>query len=113
VDQHLCCWRRRDPYEIFLVVYPAKVMAEADELDEILAEARTFVPFLVEFELLDLRRRADTEHATPYVGTEHAIHLALSPYLRTVRRHRRGLALLASGCGHGAHGRISRAPIPA
>jgi hypothetical protein len=32
---------------------------------------------LVEVDLLDHRRPVDTEHATPYVGTEHAILLAL------------------------------------
>jgi hypothetical protein len=31
---------------------------------------------LVEVDLLDHRRPVDTEHATPYVGTEHAILLA-------------------------------------
>ena len=53
VDQHLTRWRRRDLYEIYLEIYPAKVMAEADELDEILAETKTFITFLAETELLD------------------------------------------------------------
>jgi hypothetical protein len=53
VDQHLTRWRRRDLYEIYLELYPAKVMAEADELDEILAETKTFITFLAETELLD------------------------------------------------------------
>ena len=63
---------------------------------------------LVEVDLLDHRRPVDTEHATPYVGTEHAILLALSSNLRTVRKRRRGLALLASA-GQGAHGSVRRA----
>jgi len=53
VDRHLTRWRRRDLYEIYLELYPAKVMAEADELDEILAETKTFITFLSETELLD------------------------------------------------------------
>ncbi len=53
VDRHLTRWRRRDLYEVYLELYPAKVMAEADELDEILAEAKTFITFLAETELLD------------------------------------------------------------
>ncbi len=53
VDRHLTRWRRRDLYEIYLELHPAKVMAEADELDEILAETKTFITFLSETELLD------------------------------------------------------------
>lgn len=53
VDQHLTRWRRRDLYEIYLELYPAKVMAEADELDEILTETKSFITFLAETELLD------------------------------------------------------------
>ena len=53
VDGHLTRWTRGDLDEIYLELYPAKVMAELDELDEILAEARTFVTFLSETELLD------------------------------------------------------------
>jgi hypothetical protein len=33
---------------------------------------------LVEVDFLDHRRPVDTEHATPYVGTEHAILLVAS-----------------------------------
>ncbi|HVA08546.1 MAG TPA: hypothetical protein VNG12_17565 [Acidimicrobiales bacterium] len=40
VDRHITRWRRRDLYEIYLEIYPAKVMAEADELDEILSETQ-------------------------------------------------------------------------
>jgi len=53
VDGHLTRWRRRDLDEVFLELYPAKVMAELGELDEILAEARTFLTFLAETGLLD------------------------------------------------------------
>jgi hypothetical protein len=53
VDGHLTRWRRRDLYEIYLELYPAKVMAEADELDGILAETKTFIAFLAETGLLD------------------------------------------------------------
>ena len=53
VDGHLTRWRRRDLYEIYLELYPAKVMAEADELDGILAETKTFLSFLAETDLLD------------------------------------------------------------
>jgi hypothetical protein len=53
VDHHLTRWRRRDLYEVYLELYPAKVMAEADELDVILAETKTFLTFLAETELLD------------------------------------------------------------
>ena len=45
--------RGRDLYEIYLELYPAKVMVEADELDEILAETKTFITFLAQTELLD------------------------------------------------------------
>jgi hypothetical protein len=69
----------------------------------------TVSDLLVEVDLLDHRRPVDTEHATPYVGTEHAILLALSSNLRTVRKRRRGLALLASGAGQGTHGSVRRA----
>jgi hypothetical protein len=39
------------------------------------------VGLLVEVDLLDHRRPVDTEHATPYVGTEHAILLATNSNL--------------------------------
>ena len=48
VDGHLTRWTRRDLEEIYLELYPAKVMAEPDELDEVLAEAAMFVTFLSE-----------------------------------------------------------------
>jgi len=59
---------------------------------------------LVEVDLLDHRRPVDTEHATPYVGTEHAILLTSSSGPSSSPKTRRGLALLASGGGQGTHG---------
>jgi hypothetical protein len=53
VDGHLTRWTRRDLNEIYLELYPAKVMAELDELDEVLAEARAFLTFLSATGLLD------------------------------------------------------------
>ena len=53
VDRHLTRWTCRDLYEIYLELYPAKVMVEADELDEILAETKTFITFLAQTKLLD------------------------------------------------------------
>ncbi len=53
VDGHLTRWTRRDLDEIYLELYPAKVMADADELDEVLAEAKMFLTFLSETGLLD------------------------------------------------------------
>lgn len=58
VDGHLTRWTRRDLDEIYLELYPAKVMAELEEFDEILAEARMFITFLSETALLD-------EHSEP------------------------------------------------
>ena len=57
VDGHLTRWRRRDLDEIYLELYPAKVMVEDDDLDEVLDEAKTFITFLAETGLLD----ADSE----------------------------------------------------
>src|SRR5487761_2654278 len=53
VDGHLTRWRRGDLSEIYLELYPAKVMAGLDELDEVLAEAKMFLAFLDETGLLD------------------------------------------------------------
>jgi hypothetical protein len=53
VDGHLTRWTRRDLDEVLLELYPAKVMAEPDELGEVLAEATAFVTFLSETGLLD------------------------------------------------------------
>jgi hypothetical protein len=53
VDGHLTRWRRRDLFEVYLELYPAKVMVDLDDLDEVLAEARPFLTFLDETGLLD------------------------------------------------------------
>jgi hypothetical protein len=53
VDRHLTRWTRGDLSEIYLELYPAKVMVEADELDEVLAEAKAFITFLSQTGLLD------------------------------------------------------------
>jgi len=53
VDGHLTRWTRRDLSEIYLELYPAKVMADPDELDEVLAEARAFLTFLSASGLLE------------------------------------------------------------
>ena len=53
VDGHLTRWTRRDLSEIYLELYPAKVMADPDELDEVLAEARAFLTFLSATGLLE------------------------------------------------------------
>ncbi|MBV9659781.1 MAG: hypothetical protein JO337_01340 [Acidimicrobiales bacterium] len=53
VDGHLTRWTRHDLDEIYLELYPAKVMADSDELDEVLAEAKMFLTFLSETGLLD------------------------------------------------------------
>lgn len=58
VDGHLTRWRRRDLDEVLLELYPAKVMTDSDELDEVLAEARAFLTFLAATGLLDVGSEA-------------------------------------------------------
>lgn len=53
LDGHLTRWTRGDLSEIYLEIYPAKVVAEPDELDEILEWGQTFLVFLEESALLD------------------------------------------------------------
>ncbi len=53
IDGHLTRWRRGDLSELYLELYPAKVMVEPDELDEVIDEARAFIGFLAETGLLD------------------------------------------------------------
>jgi len=57
LDGHLTRWRRADLTELYLELYPAKVIMDEDELDESLEEGRTFLTFLAETGLLD----ADSE----------------------------------------------------
>lgn len=53
IDGHLTRWTRADLNELYLELYPAKVIAEQDELGEILDEAKAFIAFLAETGLLD------------------------------------------------------------
>ena len=50
---HLTRWTRRDLDEIYLEIYPAKVIVAEDELGEVLDEARQFMTFLADEDLLD------------------------------------------------------------
>jgi len=53
LDGHLTRWTRGDLSEIYLELYPAKVVAEPEDLDEILDRAATFFQFLSEVDLAD------------------------------------------------------------
>jgi hypothetical protein len=53
LDGHLTRWTRRDLDEVYLELYPAKVIVEDAELGDVLVEARAFVTFLIETGLLD------------------------------------------------------------
>lgn len=53
LDGHLTRWRCVDLDEVYLKHYPAKVIVEPDELDDVLEEARAFISFLAETGLLD------------------------------------------------------------
>jgi hypothetical protein len=53
LDGHLTRWRCSDLDEVYLELYPAKVIVEEDELDDVLEEASAFVSFLAETGLLD------------------------------------------------------------
>jgi len=53
MDRHLTRWRRGDLSELYLELYPAKVIVDADGLDEVFDKARVFITFLAETELLD------------------------------------------------------------
>lgn len=53
LDGHLTRWTRRDLDEVYLELYPAKVIVEDDELSDVMAEARAFVTFLIDTGLLD------------------------------------------------------------
>lgn len=50
---HLTRWTCRDLDEVYLEIYPAKVIVADDELGEVLDEARQFMTFLAEEDLLD------------------------------------------------------------
>lgn len=53
LDGHLTRWTRGDLSEIYLEIYPAKVVAEPDELDEILGWGQALLMFLDKSALLD------------------------------------------------------------
>ena len=53
LDGHLTRWERADLDEVYLELYPAKVIVDVDELDEVLEEARVFIRFLGDTGLLD------------------------------------------------------------
>ena len=53
IDGHLTRWTRHDLNEMYLEICPAKVIAEEEELGEILDEARTLITFLADTDLLD------------------------------------------------------------
>jgi hypothetical protein len=53
LDGHLTRWSCADLDEVYLELYPAKVIVEDDELDDVLEEARAFISFLAETGLLD------------------------------------------------------------
>lgn len=46
-------WRKADLSAVYLELYPAKMIVEGDELEELLEEGRAFVTFLEETELLE------------------------------------------------------------
>ena len=51
LDGRLTHWTRNDLVEIYVGIYPAKVMVE-EELGDVMAEARAFLTFLAETDLL-------------------------------------------------------------
>jgi hypothetical protein len=52
-DGHLTRWRCADLDEVYLELHPAKVIVDDDEVDGVLDEAREFITFLAETDLLD------------------------------------------------------------
>jgi len=57
LDRRLTCWKRNDLAEIYLELYPAKVMVDEEGLADVMAQAKAFLTFLAETDLLD----ADSE----------------------------------------------------
>ena len=53
LDRHLTCWRAADLDAILLELFPAKVVVEADELGNVIPEAKAFISFLADTGLLD------------------------------------------------------------
>jgi hypothetical protein len=52
LDGHLTRWTRDDLDEVYLELYPAKVIVGEDEVAEVLTEARAFMTFLADTGLL-------------------------------------------------------------
>jgi hypothetical protein len=99
VDGHLTRWTRGSLEQIYLELYPAKVVAEIAEIDEILDMARSFLTFLGETELLD------EESEAPEVLVAHLEGIAprFRSYMADVSRYSVGkrftMAALAEGVG--------------
>jgi hypothetical protein len=53
LDGRLTHWTRNDLAEIYVEIYPAKVMVDEEEFGDVMTEARAFLTFLAETELLD------------------------------------------------------------
>lgn len=53
LDRHLTRWRAADLDAILLELFPAKVIVEADELNNVIPEAKAFISFLADTGLLD------------------------------------------------------------
>lgn len=64
LDGRLTHWTRNDLAEIYVEIYPAKVMVDEEDLDDVMAEARAFLTFLAETGLLD----ADSEPIEVLLG---------------------------------------------
>ena len=97
VDGHLTRWTRRDLDEIYLELYPAKVMAGPDELDEVLAEAAMFVTFLSETGLLD----EESEPADVLVEHLARIEGRFRANMADTSRHSFGKRLLSQASAEG------------
>ena len=75
VDGHLTRWSCADLDQVYLELHPAKVIVEADELEEVLDEAKAFLAFLDDAGLLD------PESDDPRVLADHID--AIAPRFRT------------------------------
>jgi hypothetical protein len=53
LDGHLTRWRCADLDEVLLELFPAKVVVEAEDMGDVVPEAKTFITFLAETGLLD------------------------------------------------------------
>jgi len=54
LDGRLTHWTCGDLTEVYVEIYPAKVMVEEEDLGDVMAEARAFLTFLAETDLLDV-----------------------------------------------------------